>query len=327
MMLTKKINQIKLNYLIRRQKALALKLAYYQMVENEVKAQKVTDKIEQINTSVNRLVKDQDHQSDLSIQADVILDIQDLTMKFGGLTAVDNLSFSVKKGEIFGLIGPNGAGKTTIFNCITQFYKTPYGRTLFVNNQNKLVNLNDFAVHNVVKEGVVRTFQNIELIWELSILENLLIAGHTLYTSNFFDHLFRTPKYRREEKVIRAKAMRILKELSLDNYTYGYPIGLPYGVLKLVELARTLMTNPSLIILDEPAAGLNEQETEKLAQTIRKIQKEFDTTIFLVEHDMGFVMNLCDTVCAISFGKKLAIGAPEAIKKNPKLQEAYLCGE
>lgn len=257
----------------------------------------------------------------------VLLSVQNLTMKFGGLVAVDNLSFDVKEGEIFGLIGPNGAGKTTVFNCITQFYKPTGGELIYRDNHDKVVKLNHIKVHNVVKHGIVRTFQNVELIWELNILENLLIAGHTLYKSNFFDHMFHTPRYKREEKVIREKALNVLNDLGLTQYMYFYPMGLPYGVLKLIELARTLMTNPKLIILDEPAAGLNDLETEKLTETIRKIQSEFKCTIFLVEHDMGLVMKLCDTICAISFGKKLAIGTPSEIKSNPVVQEAYLGGE
>jgi len=257
----------------------------------------------------------------------VVLSVQNLTMKFGGLVAVDNLSFDVKAGEIFGLIGPNGAGKTTVFNCITQFYKPTSGQLIYRDNHDKVVQLNQIKVHDVVKHGIVRTFQNVELIWELNILENLLIAGHTLYKSNFFDHLLHTPRYKKEEKVIREKALNVLNELGLTQYMYFYPMGLPYGVLKLIELARTLMTNPKLIILDEPAAGLNDLETEKLTETIRKIQHQFNCTIFLVEHDMGLVMKLCDTICAISFGKKLAIGTPAEIKSNPVVQEAYLGGE
>lgn len=257
----------------------------------------------------------------------VLLSVQNLTMKFGGLVAVDNLSFDVKEGEIFGLIGPNGAGKTTVFNCITQFYKPTGGELIYRDNHDKVVKLNHIKVHNVVRHGIVRTFQNVELIWELNILENLLIAGHTLYKSNFFNHMFHTPRYKKEEKAIREKALKVLNDLGLTQYMYFYPMGLPYGVLKLIELARTLMTNPKLIILDEPAAGLNDLETEKLTETIRKIQSEFKCTIFLVEHDMGLVMKLCDTICAISFGKKLAIGTPSEIKSNPVVQEAYLGGE
>lgn len=261
------------------------------------------------------------------LDKDVILRLEDLTMRFGGLVAVDKLSFDVKKGEVFGLIGPNGAGKTTVFNCITQFYKANEGNVIYRNKDNDVVNLKNYKVHNIIKEGIVRTFQNVELIWEISILENLLIAGHTLYHSNFFDHMFKTPRYKREERAVRARAVKVLEDVGLTPYTHFYPMGLPYGILKLVELARTLMTEPKLIILDEPAAGLNDLETAKLTETIRTIQKDYDCTIFLVEHDMGLVMRICDTICAISFGKKLAIGTPAQIKQNKAVQEAYLGGE
>lgn len=329
MNLQKKINQCKLKRLIKKEKSLNLYIKYLKLSnKDEVsKLTKANEKLIDIKSKIDQIVTSDELGKKKVMEEGLVLDVQNLTMKFGGLVAVDNLSFSVKEGEVFGLIGPNGAGKTTVFNCITQFYKAPEGKVLFNNNQNKQVNLCDYKVHKVIDHGIVRTFQNIELIWELTILENLLIAGHTLYTTGFFGHLFKTRKYRREDKVIRDKAFNVLKNLGLELYMSAYPIGLPYGLLKLVELARTLMTDPKLIILDEPAAGLNEQETEKLAQTIKKIQKDYNATIFLVEHDMGFVMNLCNTICAISFGKKLAQGTPEEIKKNKKVQEAYLGGE
>jgi len=262
-----------------------------------------------------------------NIDDDTILKIDHLTMQFGGLKAVDDLSFNVKKGEIFGLIGPNGAGKTTVFNCITQFYKPTEGSLIFRNSNNDLVSLTDFKVHNVIKQGIVRTFQNVELIWELSVLDNMLVGAHSLYRSNFFDHSLQLLTYKREEQVLKLRAEKILKNLDLYGYKDFYPAGLPYGVLKKIELARTLMTNPKLIILDEPAAGLNDSETQQLAQTIKKIQKDYDCTIFLVEHDMGLVMNICDTICAISFGKKLAIGTPSEVQQNDFVKEAYLGGE
>jgi branched-chain amino acid transport system ATP-binding protein len=258
---------------------------------------------------------------------DKLLEIENLTMNFGGLKAVDQLSFDVKKGEIFGLIGPNGAGKTTVFNCITQFYKPSEGKIIFKNREDDIVSLLDYKVHDVIKQGIVRTFQNVELIWELSILDNMLVGAHSLYRSKFFNHSFQTLSFKREEKILKMRAEKILTDLDLYIYKDFYPLGLPYGVLKKIELARTLMTNPSLIILDEPAAGLNDAETESLAKTIKKIQKDYDTTIFLVEHDMGLVMSICDTICAISFGKKLAIGTPEEIQNHPVVKEAYLGGE
>ncbi len=292
---------------------------------------KIKEKNDKLNTKLENLKrKKKIISSDVEthqLPEDVVLRLSGLRMQFGGLVAVDDLTFDVKKGEVFGLIGPNGAGKTTVFNCITQFYKPTAGQMLYRDKNNDIVDLNDYAVHDVIKHGIVRTFQNVELIWELSILDNLLIASHTQYQSNFFGHLIHSRKFKREEKILKAKALKILADLGLFVYKDFYPIGLPYGVLKLVELARTLMTNPKLIILDEPAAGLNDLESEKLVQTIRKIQKEYDCTIFLVEHDMGLVMELCDTICAISFGKKLAIGTPKEIQANKIVQEAYLGGE
>lgn len=256
----------------------------------------------------------------------ILLRVKNLSMNFGGLKAVDNLSFDIKKGEIFGLIGPNGAGKTTVFNCITQFYKPTSGKVYFNRNET-VMNLMEVQVHDVIKQGIVRTFQNVELVWELSVLDNLLVASHTLYETNFFTQLLHLPSLKKEENVIRAKALRVLEYLDLLPYKDFYPVGLPYGILKRIELARTFMTDPKLIILDEPAAGLNEVETKELAKSIKQIAKDFGTTIFLVEHDMGLVMDVCDRICAINFGKKLAIGTPKEIQNNKLVQEAYLGGE
>ncbi len=255
---------------------------------------------------------------------DTILQLEALEMHFGGVKAVDKLSFEVREGEIFGLIGPNGAGKTTVFNCITQFNK-PTGGNIYYRNKNKeVMDLTHQKVHNIIKTGIVRTFQNLELIWELSVLDNMLIGAQVLYSAGFFDHLFHTRKLKREEKIMKARALDVLERLGLTAYKDTIPYGLPYGILKKIELARTLMVHPRLIILDEPAAGLNEAETEELAKTIHKIREDYNCTIFLVEHDMGLVMDICDTVCAISFGKMLAIGTPSEIQTNALVQEAYL---
>lgn len=262
--------------------------------------------------------------SHLELPDDVVLRLENLTMQFGGLKAVNDLSFDVKQGEIFGLIGPNGAGKTTVFNCITQFYKPTAGQVYYRTKENKVINLNSYVVHDVIKTGIVRTFQNVEVIKELTILQNLLIAAHTQYKSNIFQQFFNTRSVKQEEAVIFRRALKVLEYCDLMELKDIPPVGLPYGILKRIELARTLMANANLIILDEPAAGLNDQETKELAERIKKIRRDFNVTIFLVEHDMGLVMDICEHICAISFGKKLAYGTPQEIQKDPYVQEAYL---
>ena len=260
----------------------------------------------------------------LTLPEGVVLEVKDLCMYFGGVKAVDGLSFQVKKGEIFGLIGPNGAGKTTVFNCITQFYKPTSGQIYFENKAGQVVSLNKEKVHDVIVHGIVRTFQNVEVIRELSVLDNLLIAGHRQYTANLAEQALHMPILKREERVVRARAMKVLEFMGLTDYKDWYASGLPYGVLKKIEIARTLMCDPQLIILDEPAAGLNDSETAELAQLIRRIQEEYHCTILLVEHDMGLVMDICHTVCAISFGELLAIGTPDEVQANKDVQSAYL---
>ncbi len=276
---------------------------------------------------LNNFNKNSKASETLLLDENVILELKDLTMQFGGLKAVDNLSFKVKEGEIFGLIGPNGAGKTTVFNCITQFYKPTAGSVIYRDKNGDTIDLIKKKVHDVIKTGIVRTFQNVELIWELSVLDNLLVAGHTLYKSNLFDQIIHSRRLKREEQHVRDKALQILERLNLLVYKDAIPFGLPYGILKKIELARTLMINPRLIILDEPAAGLNDAETEELSKVIKQIAKDYKCTIFLVEHDMGLVMEICDTICSISFGKMLAIGTPGEIQNNKLVQEAYLGSE
>lgn len=263
-------------------------------------------------------------QTGLSIPENTVLEVKDLCMYFGGVKAVDGLSFDVKKGEIFGLIGPNGAGKTTVFNCITQFYKPTAGQLHFENKSGQIIDLNKERVHNVILHGIVRTFQNVEVIREVSVLDNLLIAGHRQYTSNMAEHALHLPILKKEERVVRERALKVLDFMGLTPYKDWYAMGLPYGVLKKIEIARTLMCDPQLIILDEPAAGLNDTETAELAKLIRRIRDEYHCTILLVEHDMGLVMDICDTVCAISFGKLLAMGTPDEVQADKGVQTAYL---
>jgi len=211
-----------------------------------------------------------------------------------------------------------------VFNCITQFYKPTAGSILYRTREGNVLRLNNYEVHKIITKGIVRTFQNVEVIGELSILENLLIAAHPQYNSSLWQQIFNTRKVRQEEQVIRQRALQVLEYCGLSAIRDLPPVGQPYGVLKRIELARTLMAGANLIILDEPAAGLNDQETIELTRLIRRIQKDYDATIFLVEHNMGLVMDLCDNICAISFGKKLAYGTPGEIQNDQLVQDAYL---
>ena len=289
-----------------------------------VKLAKKNEKLQSRFDAANAKLKAMSPISEEEFGEGNILSIRNLKMYFSGIKAVDDLSFDIKQGEIFGLIGPNGAGKTTVFNCITQFYHPTGGDVYYRDHHGNIVALNDYKTTDVIKSGIVRTFQNIELVYWLSVLDNLLLGVHAFYRSSLADQFIHTTKLKREDNVFRQRAISILERLGIAAYKDMPPMGLPYGVLKKVELARTLMSNPRMIILDEPAAGLNDAETEDLTEIIRVIRDDFNCTIFLVEHDMNLVMNVCDTVCAISFGKMLAIGAPKDIQSDPLVQEAYL---
>ena len=253
-----------------------------------------------------------------------ILEVKDLSLYFSGLKAIDQLSFKVDEGQIVGLIGPNGAGKTSVFNCITQFYKHYTGDIIYYLEDGHSLDLKTKKVSQIIHYGVARTFQNIELIPDLSIINNVLIGAHKHIKSTIFGHIFRSPIMIKEEKLLYKRAEDILTFLKINHLKDMFAFGLPYGILKKIELARALITNPRLLILDEPAAGLNEQETEELSTIVRTLREKYNITILLIEHDMSFVMNICDQVCAINFGKFLAHDVPEKIKKHPLVQEAYL---
>lgn len=253
-----------------------------------------------------------------------VLKVENLCIAFGGLKAVDDLSFDIKENEVFGLIGPNGAGKTTVFNCITQFYKPDSGKIYFRDRSNHVQNLLEHDVHEIIKLGVVRTFQNVELIREISILDNVLVGAHIDFKASIFEQALKLPRAVKEEKALRKEAIDILKILEIEDRKDMLVAGQPYGILKKVELARTLMCKPKLIILDEPAAGLNDIETLQLSKMIRKIRDEFNCSVLLVEHDMRLVMDVCDRICAISFGKFLALGTTVEIQQNKDVQAAYL---
>jgi len=251
-----------------------------------------------------------------------LLSIDHVSMTFGGLKALDDISFDIHRGEIVGLIGPNGAGKTTLFNCLTQFYKEYEGT--FTLYSDAPVDLGTLKVTDVIDHGLARTFQNIELIPDLSIIDNLLIGAHASTKDTFIEEVFKMKRATSEEARLRKKAEDVLAIIGLTAMKDFYVKGQPYGILKRVEIARTLMSDPTLIVLDEPAAGLNDQETDDLEEIIKIIQTEFNVTLLIIEHDMGFVMNVCDRVCAINFGKFIAIDTPAKIQANPAVQEAYL---
>lgn len=258
---------------------------------------------------------------------ETVFELDNVTMKFGGLTAVDRLSFDIKDREVVGLIGPNGAGKTTVFNCATQFYKHYTGNIYFTRHDGTRIDLGDLKVTDVVVQGVARTFQNVELVPDLSVLDNVLIGAHTKFRTGVVSHMLKLPKARKEEVAIRRDAEEVLDFMNLSHLSHQFAGGQPYGIMKKIEIARALMAKPRLIILDEPAAGLNDQETDELESIIYDIRDKYNTSVLLIEHDMGFVMDICDRVIAINFGKLLAEDTPKNIQANPDVQEAYLGSE
>lgn len=247
------------------------------------------------------------------------LSLKNVTISFGGLRAVDDLSFDIKKGEIYGLIGPNGAGKTTVFNLISQFYKPSNGVVIFEGK-----NITKLKVHQVIGAGIARTFQNVELFKNLTVKENLLIGMHGSIKYGTIKSILRLPIVKKEEKRIQLRAKDILSLLGLSVYENNIASMLPYGVQKLVELGRALVASPKLIILDEPAAGMNETETKMISEKICEINEKQGVTILLVEHDMSLVMSICNRITVINFGKKIAEGTPEEIQNNPIVIKAYL---
>ncbi|MFZ5353273.1 MAG: ABC transporter ATP-binding protein [Bacillota bacterium] len=257
-----------------------------------------------------------------------ILKIDRLSISFGGLKAVDDLSFEVPEKSIYGLIGPNGAGKTTVFNCISRFYTPDNGSIRFVQSDStgKRIEheLTKYKVHEIISKGLARTFQNVELFKNMTVEENLIVGLHSQIRGGFLKCGFKLPMVIKEEKRVREKALFILEFLGLTGIEKQNAASQPYGTQKLIELGRALISSPCLIILDEPAAGMNPRETEELALLIKRIRDKLGITVLLVEHDMGLVMNICERICAISFGKKIAEGTPDYIQNNPVVQEAYL---
>lgn len=242
-----------------------------------------------------------------------------VSKRFGGLQAVDNFSMEMDNGEIVGIIGPNGAGKTTVFNLITGMETRDSGKIYFERDY-----IDGKAPHDISRLGIARTFQNIRLLDYLTVLENIKIAYHRHISYNIIDASLRLPKYFSVEKEITEKSIEFLRIFGLEDTAYELSSSLPYGKRRKLEIARALATEATLLLLDEPAAGLNPSETCELAGLIRKIRDDFRISILLIEHDMSLVMNLCERVIVLNFGKVIAQGTPEEVKNNKDVIEAYL---
>ncbi|PTQ84978.1 amino acid/amide ABC transporter ATP-binding protein 1 (HAAT family) [Trichococcus patagoniensis] len=255
-----------------------------------------------------------------------LLEVKELTKNFGGLAAVSNVDFAIEENELVGLIGPNGAGKTTFFNLLTGVY-VPTEGTIELEIDNKKVLLNGKAPYKITDLGLARTFQNIRLFKELTVIDNVLIAMHSTMGENTFHSLLRTPTYYRKEAEMREKALELLAIFELEKKYDVLAKNLPYGEQRRLEIVRALATDPKILFLDEPAAGMNPQETAELTALIRKIQKDFKITVVLIEHDMSLVMNVCERIYVLEYGRLLAKGTPEEIQKNPAVIKAYLGGD
>jgi len=246
-----------------------------------------------------------------------------LSVRFGGLLAVNQVSFDVKKGEVFTLIGPNGAGKTTVFNLISRIY-TPTTGHIDYHGPQGMINLTAQAPQDVAALGIARTFQNIELFEHASVLHNLLIGRHTHRKTGLWQDMFFTAATREEELRSREKAEEVIDFLSLQHYRDTFVAGLPYGVRKVVEMARALCTEPQLLLLDEPSSGLNVEETDDMAFWIQDIKHELGISVLMVEHDMSLVSKVSDRVLAMNQGEVLALGTPRVVQADPAVIEAYL---
>ena len=247
------------------------------------------------------------------------LKFNDVTLKFGGITALNNVSFEVKPKTLYAIIGPNGAGKTSIFNCISGIYRPTDGSVMYDDQ-----NIKDLRPDEVANLGIARTFQNIELFENMTVLDNILIGVHRHLKYGSISSLFFSKKTRKSELDARKIAEDIIDFLEIEQFRYSYIMSLPYGVQKRVEIGRALAMDPELILLDEPAAGMNNEETEDIARFIIDIHEEMKKTVILVDHDMNMVMDIAEEVMVLNFGEKLAEGKPSEIVKDKKVIEAYL---
>ena len=254
--------------------------------------------------------------------AEILLKAENVSEVFGGLKAVSDFNFFIHKGELVGLIGPNGAGKTTAFNMITGVYEPTTG-TIELDGKS-IVGLKPYQI---TQRGIARTFQNIRLFSELSVLDNVKIAYHSHVKYTVAESVLRVGRYFKEEKEIEEKSMELLKIFKLDDKADEMAKNLPYGAQRRLEIARALAAQPKLLLIDEPAAGMNPQETHELMEMIRWIRKEFGLTVLLIEHDMSLVMGICERIYVLEYGRIIAKGTPDEIKQNPEVIRAYLGGE
>ena len=248
-----------------------------------------------------------------------MLEVQSLGISFGGLRAVDGFHLKIEKGQLYGLIGPNGAGKTTIFNLLTGVYKPNSGRVTLDGK-----NITGKSTIEINQAGIARTFQNIRLFQKLSVLDNVKAGLHNNHPYSTLEGILRLPKYRKVEKEMNEKAMELLKVFDLDGYADVLASNLPYGKQRKLEIARALATNPKLLLLDEPAAGMNPNETQELMDTIRFVRDHFDMTILLIEHDMRLVSGICEELTVLNFGQVLCQGKTSDVLNNPQVITAYL---
>ena len=254
----------------------------------------------------------------------LVLQVSNVQIVFGGLCAISDASFDLYEGELIGLIGPNGAGKTTMFNMVSGLYTPTSGQISFWDRNDKVQVINKMGPAQLNKLGIARTFQNIRLFGNLSVLDNVRIALHSSRSINPLDVLFRTHKFRQDEKLMTEKSMHLLKLFNINEKAGELAKNLPYGEQRKLEIVRALASNPKLLLLDEPAAGMNPQETKELMDLIAFIRKEFNLTILLIEHDMKLVMGICERIMVLNYGRIIANGTAEEIRSNDDVVKAYL---